>query len=645
MKKIKFIFVVILLLFIMSGCSSSDNSKKFIDLYGTVIDINGEYLENASIKIIDNNLEEKTNAKGIFKFENLNESNYKLEVSKSGFYSKIIEINLNKTTDLGKIKLNSKLSNPQDIYGNATVKGYINLNNSHKKSVNGFALNRVNTKIENPVLGGHKFTKKNINNEIIIHFNKESEKDFIDNKKIKKYNFSDAIETSDGKLVRLKVPSHENLDKLMEYFRKKPNVDFVEHNYKIFAQAKPNDIYYENQWNLSMVNLEAAWDQKKFSNSIKVAVLDSGLIPNHIDLEPNILKGANFIGSEINENPADYNIVNNDISDENFASSHGTHVAGIIGAVTNNNNGIAGVSWGINILPVKVLDENLEGSYFDIAQGIYYAVDQGADIINLSLGGSNSTNYLENAIRYAFDRGVVLVAATGNNGGEVLYPAAYPETISVGAIGQDYRVEDYSNFGKEVDLVAPGTNIYSTSGYFDNGSFIQNYQNMTGTSMSAAHVSGAAALLLDSGVDPRDIKSRLTSNSVKIDTAKYEGSGLLDVYGSLINTNLSTVPVRVFAGDIIKNNIYVRSDIERLSNLNYHSNYEVLNAATDKLYIIAWRDVNGNNLVDCGDYFGISQKEYLSENEINEVDLDMFYVTKDVSVASLNLDRVKIIVE
>lgn len=645
MKKIKFVLVLFLLLFIISGCSSNDNNKQFIDLYGTVIDINGNYLENASIKIIDHKIEEKTNSKGIFKFENLNKSNYKLEFIKNGFYSKIIEINLNKNTDLGKIQLNSKLSNPQELYGNATIKGYINLNNSHIKAVNAFSLNRNNIKREKPILGGYEFTKKNINNEIIIHFNKQFKKEFIDNEKMKKYNFSNAVETPDGKLVRLKVPSHENLEKLMEYFRKQSNVEFVEQNYKVFAQANPNDIYYENQWNLSVVNLEAAWDQKRFSKSIKVAVLDSGLIPNHTDLEPNVLKGVNFIGSEFNENPAYYNIVNNDISDKNSESSHGTHVAGIIGAVTNNNNGVAAVSWGVNILPVKVLDENLEGSYFDIAQGIYYAVDQGADIINLSLGGSNSTHYLKNAIRYAFDKGVVIVAATGNNGGEVLYPAAYPETISVGAIGQDYKVEDYSNFGKEVDLVAPGTNIYSTSGYFDNGSFIQNYQNMTGTSMSAAHVSGAVALLLDSGVDPRDIKSRLTSNSVKIDTAKYEGSGLLDVYGSLINTNLSTVPVRVFAGDIIKNNIYVRSDIERLSNLNYHSNYEVLNAATDKLYIIAWRDVNGNNLVDCGDYFGISQKEYLSENEINEVDLDMFYVTKDVSVASLNLDRVKIIVE
>ena len=313
--------------------------------------------------------------------------------------------------------------------------------------------------------------------------------------------------------------------------------------------------------------------------------------------------------------------------------------------MTNNNRGVAGVSWEVDIIPIKVLEDNNSGTYFDIAQGIYYAVDRGADIINLSLGGEEYSNYLEEAVKYAESKGVIMIAATGNYGNNVLYPAAYSETIAVGAIGENIEVADYSNYGAEVDLVAPGTNIYSTSGSYENEVFKYNYLSMSGTSMSAAYVSGIASLLLESGVNSSAIKDRLTSTAVQIDSSNYVGSGLVDAYGALINKKLNTIPVEVFAANIENDKIYIRSEVTELIGMNYNSDYELSNAAEAELYIVAWRDVNNNRLVDPGDYFGVSTEEKLSADYINNIDLNMFYVTKESEVSSLKLDTVKVIKE
>ncbi len=642
MKIKKLLAIIILISLIISGCSS-DGGTQFFDLYGKIVDNNGKALENVSIKIMDKNLDKKTNGEGIFKFKNLNRATYKLEFKKNGYNSKTKQINLNQTIDLGIIQMTTEFVNPQEAYGNAIVKGDINLSNNSKNIIAAssfspkFKVNRVSS-LDNP-----KISAEYINNEVIIQFNKEIKAKSVQTNKIDNYNISDSIKTKNGKLVRIKVPKNKTIEEVIEYFKKQSEVNFVEPNYKAYAQASPNDSHYEKQWNLIASNLEAAWDQKKYSDSVTVAVLDTGLIPRHIDLKDNILNGANFIGSENDGDPVDYEIVNNDVSDKNSEISHGTHVSGIIGALTDNSRGVAGVSWGINIIPVKVLDKTAEGSYFDIAQGIYYAVDRGADIINMSLGGVNSTTYLKNAVQYAVNKGVIIVSATGNTGGDVLYPAAYPETISVGSINRNYDLADYSNYGSEVDLVAPGTEIYSTTGYYQDNSFYQNYRNMSGTSMAAAHVSGIAALLLESGVNPQNVRERLTSKAVQIDDSNLVGAGLVDAYGSLIDIKLNTIPVKVFAGSISNNAIYIRSNIEEIPNMNYHSNFEVVNADESELYIIGWRDINNNNVVDIGDYFGISEKEKLSSDGVNNIDLNMFYVSKETSFALLDLNDIDVI--
>lgn len=647
MKVVYLIIVISIILFIITGCSSdSDNITKIFDLYGRVVDSNGNSLENVSVKIINKNLIEKTNKEGVFKFQNLKRDIYKLKFQKDGFNSVEKQIELSQTLDLKKIKMTFSSLNPensQETYGNAVVRGSINLHNNAKRVIRTANISSKKRFRESSILSQQKSETKQISDEIIIHFDKKIRAQEIENNKINNYNIVDFIQTQKGQLVKLKVPADKTVAEMINYFKKQTAVDFVEPNYKAFAQAVPDDSYYQRQWNLTASNLEAAWEQKRYSGSVTVAVLDSGLIPQHSDLD-NILNGANFIGSENYGDPADYKLVNNNVTDYNTETSHGTHVVGIIGATTNNNKGIAGISWDINIIPIKVLDENAEGSYFDIAQGIYYAVDRGADIINLSLGGAESTTYLQDAVRYAASKGVIMVAAVGNTREAVLYPAAYDETIAVGAIDRDYRAADYSNYGKEVDLAAPGTKIYSTTGYYRNNAFYQNYKNMSGTSMSAAHVSGVAALLLENGFSSENILARLKATAVQIDNSNFVGSGFVDAYGALIGNKLNTIPVKVFAGTIENNDIYIHSDIANLFDMNYYSTFEINNAAERELYIMAWRDVNNNSLVDIGDYFGISTKEELSAAKINNIDLNMYYIAKEASAAALNLNRVKVIV-
>src|SRR5574341_1355083 len=208
-----------------------------------------------------------------------------------------------------------------------------------------------------------------------------------------------------------------------------------------------------------------------------VAVVDTGVAANHPDLAGRVLPGYDATGSGaigVDDN------------------GHGTAVAGVVAAKTGNDEGVAGVASGVSILPVKVLNAAGYGYDSDIAEGVRWAADQGADVINLSLSGLGSTTVLAEAVAYAHARGAVLVAAVGNGiGGALTYPASYPEVLSVGATDGSGDVVDFSQWNEEVDLVAPGVGVVTTYG---KGSSL-GYVRADGTSFAAAIVSGAAALL------------------------------------------------------------------------------------------------------------------------------------------------------
>jgi subtilisin family serine protease len=266
---------------------------------------------------------------------------------------------------------------------------------------------------------------------------------------------------------------------LMDQLQHDPEIVTVEPNIVFEKQqvdTLPNDEFFEPyQWNLSNIEVEEGWELTEGEEDIIIAVLDTGVDPDHQDLAGKLVDGFNAF-----TNGADYD-------DQH---GHGTHVAGISAAITNNVTGIAGVSWYNPIMPVKVLDERGEGSLYEIAKGIMWAADQGARVINMSLGDEEPSDMLHDAIRYAYEKDVVLIAATGNENVDTpMYPAAYDEVLAVGAVDQRSRRAVFSNYGRHLHVMAPGENIPST--FLDD-----QYVFMSGTSMAAPHASGLAGLIL-----------------------------------------------------------------------------------------------------------------------------------------------------
>jgi len=412
---------------------------------------------------------------------------------------------------------------------------------------------------------------------------------------------------------------------MIDKFKNREEIEWVEPNYIYHASAQPNDPYYGYQWGHIVTNLEAAWDIKKGSSSVIVAVVDSGIIPGHPDLKDNLLQGTDFVGGD--SDPTDETTNNNE-------GSHGTHVAGIIGAVTDNSQGVSGVNWYVNILPVRVLDKYGYGTIWDIAEGIYYAVNEGADVINLSLGGSSPNNLLENAVDYAEQNGIITFAASGNDGNYgVLYPAHYDSTVAVGATNIYNQVTSYSNYGPNLDLVAPGGSdnypILSTWGYYSSGTTYWGYKDMQGTSMATPYASGVAALLIANGVSGvQNIKDRMTSTAVDLGPEgkdNYSGYGLVDAYGALLNKKLENP--YVFAANVKNEAIYIKSEMIKV---NDDGTYTLNEVVAEEVYIFGWRDINENQIIDAGDYFGVTSSTInVSENESYTANLNMYYVTQD----------------
>jgi len=274
----------------------------------------------------------------------------------------------------------------------------------------------------------------------------------------------------------LKIPEESRRDYLQ---RLKNNllVDYVEADFIAHAFDVPNDTYYSNQWGLKTIEAEGAWDVAHGKSSVIIAIVDTGVKGNHPDLSGKIVKAADCTV---------YSSCHSTTARDN--NGHGTHVAGITSALTNNSFGVAGLSWEGKISSVKVLDRHGSGYYSWVANGIYWAADHGAKVINLSLGGSSPSQTLENAVNYAWSKGVVVVAAAGNNeSSNFVYPAYYAHVVSVAATNSSDQKASFSSYGSWVDLAAPGVSIIST--------YKRSYAYLSGTSMSAPFVSGLAGLL------------------------------------------------------------------------------------------------------------------------------------------------------
>ncbi len=298
-----------------------------------------------------------------------------------------------------------------------------------------------------------------------------------------------------------------------------PGVTYVEDNVVKHALATPNDARYGEQYGPGMMGFPAAWGQVGYgSSSVVVSVVDSGIRRTHQD----------FVGGRVRTG-RDYVQSDNDPQD---TCGHGTHTAGTVGATTNNGVGVAGMSQA-TILPMKVLNAvggllnvQCSGSAANIAQAIMDSADQGAKVISMSIGGPAATAE-ENAINYAFSRGVLLVAAAGNDGSanDVDYPAAYPNVIAVAALTSSKARASYSDAGPQVDVAAPGSAVLSTYSTNDTS-----YSSLDGTSMSTPHVAGALALAIGcapAGTAHTTIRDVLYSTAEDLGTA-----GRDDIFGN-----------------------------------------------------------------------------------------------------------------
>jgi type VII secretion-associated serine protease mycosin len=286
------------------------------------------------------------------------------------------------------------------------------------------------------------------------------------------------------------VPEGEEMA-LAEQFGRHPAVAYAEPDYIYEALGVPNDpSYATDQWNLPQVNAPAAWDITTGLSEFIIAVIDTGVDLSHPDLAGKIVAGYDFANSDA-------------VPQDDYG--HGTHVAGIAAAITDNAVGVAGIAWGARIMPIKVLDSSGYGYTSHIAQGIQWAADHGAQIINLSLGGSSPSSTLEDAVNYAYDRGLLIAAAAGNAylwGNAASYPAAYPHVVAVAATNDTDEHARYSTEGYYVDIAAPGGDPDSSSDANPRHWIMSTlwragstYGPAAGTSMASPHVAGLAALV------------------------------------------------------------------------------------------------------------------------------------------------------
>jgi serine protease len=366
--------------------------------------------------------------------------------------------------------------------------------------------------------------------------------------------------------------------------RQRSDVLYAEPNYiRKISAITPNDEYYGYQWHYPLIYLPDAWELiPDQSGSVVVAVVDTGVLMEHPDFNGQLTSdGYDFISDPNMANDGDGRDDNpNDPGDElhnGISSFHGTHVSGTIAAATDNNSGVAGVTWRTQtkIMPLRALGLNGEGTSFDILEAVKYAAglqnvsgllpDQKADIINLSLGGSTSSAAEEDVYNQVRAQEVIIVAAAGNESSSTpIYPASYDSVVSVSAVDTNAELTPYSNYGATVDVAAPGGDlskdfndggdgypdgILSALGDDSGAGVTYEYSFLEGTSMATPHVAGVAALMkaVSSNLTPDEFDAFLINGSLTTDIGEIGkdtqfGYGLIDAYSAVLAAQGGEIP-------------------------------------------------------------------------------------------------------
>jgi len=340
-----------------------------------------------------------------------------------------------------------------------------------------------------------------VKDELLLKFKEgvsaEDEQEIIKNSNIKVKK-----EIAKIKVKVISVPE-QALEAVAKALSNNPKVEFVENNYIAQITLIPNDPEYSKQWHLPKISAPNGWNINTGSKDVIIAIADTGVDLNHVDLATKLVTGYNFYDN------------NTDVTDIN---GHGTKVSGSAAAISNNGIGVTGVNWQSSIMPVKIGSPTGTVYFSDAAEGTIYAVDHGAKVINFSFGGSSYSTTLQNAVNYAWSKGAVIIASAGNHGTDApLYPAALDNVVAVGATDSADRLTSFSAYGSWVDVVAPGQFIYSTI----NGG---GYGSVSGTSFSSPITAGLAALIFAANPDLKnsDVVNLIKNNTDDLGEAGFD---------------------------------------------------------------------------------------------------------------------------
>jgi len=335
--------------------------------------------------------------------------------------------------------------------------------------------------------------------------------------------------------------SEADEEKVLDALRADPRVESAEPMAVYKEMFVPNDpLYAEKQWHLKRVGAEKAWDYA-CGEGVTVAVVDTGIAC--YDKSP-FMKGTDLQGTQCT---AGWNFVD-DRAEAWDDQGHGTHVAGTIAQTTNNGKGVAGLAYCATLMPVKVLSKQGWGTTANVAEGIRWAADHGAQVVNLSLGGPIKSKILEDAVQHAVDKGVLVVAAAGNSGKSVGYPAAYPQVLAVSATDNKDNIAWFSSRGPQVGIAAPGVGVTQQTICNNGRDKCEVFGTFNGTSMASPHVAGIAAMLVGQGVtDPAALRADLESTARPKAEKNLYGAGIVDAAAATTHVFYTHLALRLGA--------------------------------------------------------------------------------------------------